>query len=151
MCPTRSFRPRFLAVTPAAVSLRNVLNLCFAPRRRTHRRRGVVFPGRAARRSVKGVSRRWSGRYAITRDGLAPITEVRFGPDGQWLEGGASAAGSGVSPAARIWSVLSAAQAAVWFLVKVCLAVISAAFILIFAAAVIAAMFAGGSSSPIGR
>jgi hypothetical protein len=97
------------------------------------------------------VSKRWPGSHADTRGGLAPIREVRFGPDGQWPESYAPAAGSGVSPAARIRSVLSAAQAAVWFLVKVSLAVIAAAFILIFAAAVVAAMFFGGSSSAIGR
>jgi hypothetical protein len=97
------------------------------------------------------VSKRWPGSYAITRDGLAPIREVRFGPDGQWPEAYAPTAGCGVSAAARISSVLSAAQAAVWFLVKVSLAVIAAVFILIFAAGVIATMFVGGFSSPIGR
>jgi hypothetical protein len=97
------------------------------------------------------VGKRFPNGYAISRNGLAPIRHVRIGPDGQWSESYASAAGVDGSPAARIKAALGGVQAAVWFLVKVVVVVIAAFFILIFAAASVAAMFAHGGAFPIGR
>ncbi len=97
------------------------------------------------------MGKRWLGGYARSRNELAPIRQVSFGPDGQWSDGYASAAGSDVSAAARIKSALSVAQAAAWLLIKVVVVVLAAFFILIFAAASVAAMFANGGGFPIGR
>jgi hypothetical protein len=96
------------------------------------------------------VGKRQTDGYAISRGKLTPIREVRIGPDGEWLDRHASAAHD-VSPVARIQSALGVARAAVWFGVKVIVGLAAAAFILIFAAAIVAAMFAKGSSFPIGR
>jgi uncharacterized membrane protein len=74
-----------------------------------------------------------------------------MGPDGGLSSSYASAAGNDGSPAARVKSALSFAGTAVWFLVKVIVVVIAAWFILIFAAASVAAMFAHGGAFPIGR
>jgi hypothetical protein len=97
------------------------------------------------------VGKRLPAGYAISRRQLAPIREVRFGPDGQWPDSYGPTARRDVSPAARIASALDIAQAAVWFGVKVIVGVIAALFILIFAAACVAAMFAHGATYPLGR
>jgi hypothetical protein len=97
------------------------------------------------------MGKRRTAGYVLSRNELAPIREIRFGPDGQWPDTYESTDGGGVSPAAQIMSALSVAQAAVWFGIKVISVVIAAFFILAFAAASAAAIFAHGSSFPIGR